>query len=126
MNNSLLGISAAIAFRLQCFTNNLTLDEATELGDLTLTSLSGGSAVTLSSGSWSPSISTGLYTATYPDVTFTFAAYVGSPVTIYGAAVFDNTLSKLLWAEKLPTPFVVPNAGGILVVAVTYMDGACP
>lgn len=49
-------------------------------------------------------------------LTFTFSAYVGTPVDINGYCVFSPAFAKALFGERFSVPFTVPNAGGNLLV----------
>lgn len=73
--------------------------------------LTGGDLVALTPGNWVMSAPTGKRRFTYPTITYTFAAYVGSPVTIYGYFIADDN-SDAAYAVKFSNPYTVPNAGG--------------
>ncbi len=126
LNNAALSIGAQFDMEFALFNNNYTPVESSVFSDFTLTSLSGAGPTPINPGDWVTTSSSGVFTADLPTVTLTFAPYIGTPETIYGVLVYDSTNNVSLWAQLLPLPVVIPNAGGTLDVTLHYEDGSCP
>jgi hypothetical protein len=126
MNKAAFNIGAQFNYSMIPYTNNPTLGPTNAYATFTQCTLTGAGPTVLIPLSWVTSVTGGVWSAAYPTITLTFAAYGGSPVTIYGIMVYDSTNSKLLWAQNLPLPVVIPLAGGVLTVTLQYSDGACP
>ena len=121
---NLLGQAIAITPKLRMFSNNVNPAASDTLGTYTANGLAGGADVAITPANWVGSSAGGVATYTYPNITFTFAAYAGG-TTIYGGVYFDNTSGKALFAFTLDTPYAVPAAGGTLTVAMTFSDHKC-
>jgi len=126
LNRVALKIESQVDLSVIPYVNNVTLDNATEFADFTLCSVSGAGPTVLTPGSWSTSAATGEFTATYPTITLTFASYAGPTQTVYGILVYDDTNNIALWGQALGTAFAIPLTGGIMDIALNYLDGACP
>ena len=120
----LLGNTLGIAPKLRLFSNNPTITAASTLSSFTANGLTGGADASIIPSSWSVSSSGGVASATYPTVTFTFAAYAGG-TTIYGGVVYNSNSSKGYYAWLLDTAFAVPAGGGTLTIALAFSDHQC-
>ena len=98
---------------LRLYDNNFVPSKNTVVGNLTETSASGYTALTLSGANWTVATSTlGTNSATYSEQTFNFS----TAVTIYGYYVTDLS-SNLLWVERFSTaPFTLPAGGGEIAI----------
>ena len=98
---------------LRLFSNNLVPAKSTVLSDITETTLTGYTAVTLAGANWTVYTSTaGTNSAVYSEQTFSFS----TSVTIYGYYVTDLS-SNLLWVERFSTaPFTLPAGGGEIAI----------
>jgi hypothetical protein len=109
---------------LRLYTNNHTPAQSDTHSSYTICTLSGYADATLTGASWTGSLSSDVWTASYPAVTFTFSAYAGG-TTIYGAVIEDGSNNTYL-AGLLDTPFAVPAGGGSLVLTPSYATKQCP
>jgi hypothetical protein len=104
--------------RLKLFTNDLTPDEDTVIGDITEAVDGGYSAITLDAGGgpWAFATSgTGVTSATYPQQTFNF---VGG-ADIFGYFITDS-LGALMWLERFATaPKTIPGGGGPIKIDIS-------
>jgi hypothetical protein len=77
-------------------------------GTFTEASAAGYSAITLTGAGWTTTQVTGITTAEYNVVTFTFT----TGENIYGYYVTD-TNDSIIWAERFPgAPYSIPGGGG--------------
>jgi hypothetical protein len=100
---------------LRLFSNNLVPAKSTVIGDISETTISGYTAVTLSGVNWTVSTSTaGTNSAVYSEQTFNF----GTAATIYGYYVTTTEMTpSLLWVERFSTaPFTLPAGGGEIAI----------
>jgi len=108
--------------KLHLFKNNYTPVGGSVLSNFTEVTLTGYAAVTLTGSSWSIAVASNVVTASYAAQTFTFSA---TGETVYGYYVTDNGTAKVLWAELLGTPYVVPGGGGSVTITPTISDLNC-
>ena len=87
---------------LHLYSNNLTPSKTTVLSDITEASGSGYSAISLTGSSWT--------FATYAQQTFT----ITGAITIYG--YYITSTDGLLYVEKFPTTYILPDDGGEIIV----------
>jgi hypothetical protein len=113
-----LGVIAPLTYQVKLYTNVVTPAVTSVDADFTGCVLTGGAAQNLTGPSWVVVTTSGTSVATYPVLTWTFAAYAGG-TTIYGYEVRDTTSGKSLWGENFATPFAVPAAGGALALTLT-------
>lgn len=105
LNNSATGDVA-----IHLYSNNVTISDASVIGDFTL--ITSPAAITLTGATWT--IATG--TANYPQQTFTFAG----AATVYGYVVTNAAGTILLWAEAFTDgPYSIPAGGGTVKVTPT-------
>ena len=100
---------------LRLFSNNLVPAKSTVLSDITETTLTGYTAVTLAGANWTVYTSTaGTNSAVYSEQTF----YFGTTATIYGYYVTTTEMTpSLLWVERFSTaPFTLPAGGGEIAI----------
>lgn len=95
---------------LRLFTNDITPDDDTVIGDLTQATESGYAPVTLTGSNWSFGEVGGEQTASHPARTLTFS----TGVTVFGYYVTTTEVTpKLLWVERWTDgPYEVPSGGG--------------
>ena len=108
-----LGVTNAGNLTLRLFVNDKTPAPADTSASYTEFSGMGYSAMTLTTTSWSTSSVSGTAEASYPIQTWTFTA--GGPVTAFGYYVTDAS-SKVIFAERFDSPYVVENAGDIIKI----------
>ena len=102
---------------LKLYSNNKTpnANGGDVVGDYTETTVTGGSAKTLSRGAgWTISTANDPSDAIYTQQTFTFTAGFGD--VIYGYYVTNAGGTVLLWAEKLAAAFTPANNGDKLLI----------
>jgi hypothetical protein len=100
---------------LRLYTNNLVPSKTTIISNITETTISGYTAITLAGTSWTVSTSTaGTNSAVYSEQTFNFS----TAVTIYGYYVTTTEMSpSLLWVERFSSaPFILPSGGGEIAI----------
>jgi len=99
---------------LRLFTNNATISGSTVLANLTECTLSGYSALALTSASWSSAVTaSGKGSTSYPTLTFNFTNV--SAGNIYGLYLTSNTTGLLVAAEKFSTVRSVINGDSLSV-----------
>lgn len=108
--------------KLKLFKNNYTPVGGSVLADFTEVTLTGYAAVTLTGSSWTTATVANVVTASYAAQTFTFSA---TGETVYGYYITDNGSTKVLWAERLGSPYVVPGGGGSVTITPTISDLNC-
>jgi hypothetical protein len=82
---------------LRAYTNDHTPSASTAFGDITESTVSGYSAITLTPGSWTITTDGSSFAvASYPEQTFTFSA----TETIYGYYVTNSANDTILWLER--------------------------
>lgn len=124
LNERFLHTSSNADLVLRLYTNNHTPVQTDTHSAFTICTLSGYADATLTGASWTGSLSSHVWTANYPAVTFNFSAY-GGGTTIYGALLEDGS-NNTYAAGLLDTPYVVPAAGGSLVINPTWQTEQCP
>ena len=95
---------------LHLYSNNLTPSKTTVLSDITEASGSGYSAISLTGSSWTFATNTGINQASYAQQTFT----ITGAITIYG--YYITSTDGLLYVEKFPTTYILPDDGGEIIV----------
>ena len=101
---------------LHLYSNDLTPAEATPgpgtSGGPTQSTAAGYAAITLTGSNWTTTLASGVSTAVYPGVTFSFTTGA-SP---YGYYVTD-TSDNMLWIERFSgAPFTLPSGGGDIAI----------
>ena len=96
---------------------DITPSSSSTLGTFTTVELTGVSLyapITLTYASWGITQGTdSVYTATYPEVTFSF----GAGINVYGYYISDYGTSNLLWCERFAgAPFTMPTSGGTIAI----------
>jgi len=101
---------------LRLFTNNVTPDKSTEIGDLSEASVGGYAPITLAGTSWTTQTVLGVNSAVYSEQTFTFS----TGVTVYGYYVTTIEGSpRLLWLERFSnSPYILPVDGGEVAISL--------
>lgn len=107
---------------LHLYSNNYTPSATSIIGDVTeVAGSTGYAAITMTSTTWSVASVSGVGTASYPEVTFTMT----TSATAYGYYV-TNTGGDLLWLERFTAaPFVLPGAGGQILLTSTISLNSC-
>lgn len=110
MLGRILNVTDQADVELHLYTNNKTPAEGDTAGDYSESTGTGYGSITLTSGDWSISTTTGTTTAEHAQVTFT---YTGAEPEIYGYYVTDGDTGILLWAERFSDgPYAIPSGGG--------------
>ena len=99
---------------LRLYTNNYSPAKSTVIGDLTETTISGYTEITVTGSNWTVATSGGTNSAVYSEQTFTFT----TAATIYGYYITTSELTpSLLWVERFSTaPFTLPAGGGEIAI----------
>lgn len=101
--------------KLRLYSNNVTPSNATVLADLTESSFSGYSAVTLSG--WSSPVVTAHVAQSDPSsITFTITS---GTATVYGWYATNSAGTRLLWAQRDPSAPITLDATGLNQYTVT-------
>jgi len=114
----LTGIVSAGSPTLHLFGGNTTPSDSTTLSGLQNASnavtSSGYAFSVLASNKWTTTQSvSGVTTALYSEVTFTF----NTDATVYGYYVTDSAVNNLLWVERFSgAPFQIPDGGGTITI----------
>lgn len=103
---------------LRLFTNNITPDLNTVLGDITEASGSGYASIELLGANWTINSSTSPSIATYPEQIFTFNAALG---LVYGYYLTKKTTNELISIEQfivdgIPANFDIQNSAHSIVI----------
>jgi len=114
-NNTWPGAGKNLTIHLN--SNNVSPSDTDTAGTYTETTVTGGSAKTLTNGSWTVSITGNISQVLYAQQTWTFTANFGD--TIYGYYVLDAD-SNLVWAEKLAAAFTPANNGDQLLITPKF------
>jgi hypothetical protein len=118
---SALGIDAQAEYVLSLYVNMVTPGVGTVTADFVECSLPGYLPFPFVPSDWTVAVASGLATATYPTLAFTFGANSGG-ITVFGYWVGNGLTGRSAWAESFPTPFAVPAEGGTLTIALTWYD----
>jgi hypothetical protein len=114
------GTVGGIAFnKMGLFTNNMQIAVDMTLAALTECALVGYAKQNLVGATAVISINGAEELVTYLPVTFNFAAYLAPQVTIYGWFTIESVTNLLSGLRLLPAPYVVPLAGGTVIVTLT-------
>ena len=115
-----LGNSPSENAVLKLFTNDYTPLATSAEGNFTEMTGHAYAAKTLATSNWAVvSDSNGTAVASYPQQIWTFMADTG-PTTMYGYFVVGATTGQLLWAERMPNPYVVENDGDVLKITPRF------
>lgn len=98
---------------LHLYSNNVTPNDSTVIGDLTeLSGATGYAPITLVSSNWTTTQVAGVTTAVFSEQTFEFS----TDATSYGYYV-TTTGNQLLWLERFSaSPFEIPSGGGTVSI----------
>ena len=111
-----LNKTASDDVKLRLYTNDVTPDDDTVVGDLTEATATGYAAKTLTGASWTVATATGTTTGSYAQQSFTMT----TQETYYGYYVTDNAGTGLLWVERFSDgPYTTGSAGGTVKVTPT-------
>lgn len=106
---------------LHLYSNNLTPDENTVIGDITEVTSTGYSAITLTSSSWTVATGGGVATASYAQQTYN----ITTSATVFGYYI-TNTSGDLLWLERFSAaPFQLPGSGGQILITTQISLNSC-
>lgn len=107
---------------LKLFTNDLTPDQDTILGDITEMTGHAYAAKTLSAASWTDSSGSGGVVKSYAKQTFTFTPT--GTVTVYGYFMVDATTGNLICVERFATAQVITTADDDIKITpeMTFRD----
>lgn len=104
--------------KLKLYTNDITPDEDTVVGDFTEAVAAGYAAISLAKVDWTIATSVGVTTAEQPQKTFTLTG----ASTDYGYYITDEAGTGLLWAERFSdAPHTLPSGGGTEKVTVNLI-----
>lgn len=120
-NQYLLGITTSYSWRVQLFVNALVVSVGTVAGDFVECALGGYARVPIAPMSWTTVSAGGVFSGTYPLITFNFNAYAGG-VTIYGWYAINPATGRSAVCETFLTPYGVPASGGSMTLAPEYFD----
>jgi len=100
--------------RLHLFTSPTTAPtESILLSDITEAADASYVAPALAGASWTITTTSGVTTASYPEVTFTFAG----AQSVFGYYVTDGANTTVLWIERFSgAPFTLPSGGGTIAI----------
>jgi hypothetical protein len=111
----LLGIVSETSYTYGIYTNNHTPVAGDTLSNYTESTDPSYVAAAITQSSWSVATAGGVTTATYPQVTYTFA----NAGSFYGYIVYDST-PNLLWVEVFAGgPIVFATGGGQILLTPT-------
>ncbi len=122
-----LGITTTpFTLAVRLFTNNIVVGVSSVTADFIECALAGYAVRLLVPSTWAGSTTAGLSQYGYPQLTWSFPAYGGPPVTIYGYFVTVSTTSKTLWCDVGTPAYNVPLAGGALNLTLSFNDANLP
>ena len=109
----IVGVVDAGSPVISLYKNDLTPVEATTIGDFTESTEAGYAAKTLTSASWTTTLSGDTATAVYSQETFSFT----TGADVYGYFITD-TAGALMWCERFTgAPFQLPTGGGTIAIS---------
>lgn len=86
-------------------------DDSLTISSLTEATEAGYAPVTLTGASWTVTNNSGVVTAEYAQIGFTFT----TSVSVSGYYVTSTNASELLWLERFSgAPFTLPSGGGVI------------
>lgn len=115
VGNLILGIEDSSTFILRIFINPITPSQISELTDFFECTLPDYGGIYLVPTTWVRSGSTWIY----PYVTFNFGLN-DNITSLYGWYISDSVSRKLIASGLFPTPYVVPNQGGLLRISLNF------
>lgn len=106
------------------YVNDFTGGYDSVTADFTQCTLTGYAAVDLGLLSWTFTTGGGSAVGVPSPVVYTFSAYGGPLVTIYGVywTGFGSDNNALVYSQRFDVPFVVPLAGGVLPTYPSMRD----
>lgn len=122
LNRYVLGLNPGFDMRLRLYTNNYIPTVLSVLVNFVECTAVGYGPVAFVSTNWSGATVGGVCTYNYPQETFAFSAYSGSPVTVYGYFVTYDLPGIVVFAEASAVPFVIPFAGGQILITPQWID----
>ncbi len=113
--------------KLKLFVNNYTPVRGMTMASFTEASGGGYAEKTLSNGSWTIEANIPR-DAKYANQTWTFIGAIDGGATIYGYYITNNSENKVIWAQRIDTPFTPENNGDELTINPTMiqMSGGTP
>lgn len=107
-------IVSALTLRLRLFTNNITPNQASVIGDFTEATFNGSAAQTPTLGA----ATTVSHKATVVDsATRTFTKTAGgASETVYGYYLTDASATICYWAERFPAPISIASTGDAISI----------
>lgn len=109
----IVGVVNAGSPVISLYKNDLTPVEATTITDFTESTEAGYGAKTLTSASWTTTLSGDTATAVYSQETFSFT----TGADVYGYYITD-TANALMWCERFTgAPFQLPTGGGTIAIS---------
>lgn len=117
--NQSLKAAGGVTYYLRLYSNNHTPVLNESPSNFTELTTSGYAAVTLSTGSWTVTDTSGVVVATYPQQTFTLTA----SATIYGYYLTDSGKTKVYWAEIFAGGPISFSSGGGTFLLSLELDG---
>jgi len=98
---------------IKLYGNDLDPVETTTIGDFTMSTEAGYASKTLTSTSWTTTLSGNTSTAVYSQETFSFT----TGADVYGYFITD-TGGGLMWCERFTgAPFQLPTGGGTIAIS---------
>jgi hypothetical protein len=122
INRYVLGLNFGFDMTIRLYVNNYVPTLTSALVNFTECTSGGYSAYFINPTLWSGGTVAGITTYTYPQQTWTFTAYSGPPVLVYGYFVTYDAAGIVVFAEASAVPFNVPLAGGQILLTPSWID----
>lgn len=100
-----------------------TLTDALTAGSFTEVAGGGYASKAIAAGDNAVSLLSGIPTADFPELVWTFTGPLTGSAAIAGYVVIDNTSGEALWAEHLATAFTPQNNNDKLSITPRFMLG---
>lgn len=127
INLLILQQTSVISFTLRLYVNNYVIALTSVTANFVEAgAVAGYAPFMFNPTDWVTGVVAGIFTATYPAITFTFTAYSGSPYTIYGYYVTNPVTGNTIWGETAVVPYTIPLTGGSLTLYPTWVDQNLP
>lgn len=124
LDKFLLGKVLTLGYEVRLYTNIVSIGPATLTADFDECLLSGYAMQLLVASSWTGGVAGEVATYVYPTLTYSFAAYAGPTVTIYGYYVTDPATGITLACEPFAPAYPVPLTGGAITLDLTEILAA--
>lgn len=122
INDYLIQGSAGFSLTLRLYTNNYVPNFGSNLLNfIEVPPGMGYVPFNFIPANWVGGATAGLYQAAYPPITFSFSAYAGPVISVYGYYVTDMTSGDQIVAELAAAPYAIPNSGGSIIMTPTWI-----